>query len=469
MAKTRAQIITDSDGRYLTTPGNITPQKHKDSDSDIANAMEHILEGAKLVAAADANSDQLFFDWSKGYVHGSNALPLSGDLTINLTGALGLSGVVVFHNDSTEPSISGAIKKGYNYIANVNNILIFLNINGYVTVSTLVGAGEPYATNVAYDNPSPQSNDPITLTYNYNGGGLEGTTLFQHYEETGVGTGIYQAIPGATLAAYTPTAGQVGLRLKGEVTVVSQTAPFTGQPVQTPPTDPVAQGAFLPTDIASLITWANLREVSSVTYSGSPEEIDQIDDYSGNTNFWVPSYLPDKPLYDLVNNWAEFAGTNESLRVSSTKDLGIAANASRTMFVVFSGTNPGPTEMYGLYINDGLNNKYTLHHKTNGLGIRNTGTTFYYFAAQAGLLFDGNLHVLGIRQDTTSILKLQLDAFTETDSTNKPFAFALNTPFWGRNALDYQGEIREILFFDEYLDDTDFNNVFTYLQTQNGL
>lgn len=472
MAKARQDIITDSQNRYTYVPSSITPNKHIASDTDLAEGMEHILEGAKLVEASFPNSDQLKFDWYKGYIHGSESLPLSGDLTVDLTGALAGAGVIVFHNDSIEPNISGAIKRNYSYAADSVNILLFLNLNGFVIVSSLAGSGEPYATDVVYNNTSPVSNDPVTLSYSFNDleNDPEGVTLFQHYIETGVGTGVFEAIPGATLADYTPTAGQIGLRLQGEVVVVSQNPPFQGQPVRTLPTNPIGQGAFIPTDIASLITWANLRDINTVNYSGSPEKVNSVDDSSGNTNFWSPGNGgTEKPLYDTVNNWAEFDGTDMTLRVDPTKDLAIAQDAARTFFIVFSGNNPGPTEHYGLFVVDGFNNKYTLHHTSNGIGIRDTLTTYWYFSAQSSLLFDGNLHVLGIRQSTANGLKLQLDAHTATDAVNTPFSFPLSTPAWGRNVLEPEGTVREILIFNDYLSDSDFNNVFSYLETQNGL
>lgn len=469
MAKSRSQLIIDSQNRYTSAPNSITPQKHKDSDQDLVDAMEHVLEGAVLVAAADANSDQLFFDKSKGYVHGSNSLPLSGNLAVDMTGALAGAGVIVFHNDSVAPNITGAVKRGYTYTVGVTNILLFVNIAGFVVVGTLAGSGEPYATNVAYDNTAPQSNSPVTLNYTFNDpeNDLEGTTLFQHYIETSIGSGVYQAIPGATQQTYIPTVAQVGLKMEGEVIVVSQNAPFQGQPVRTLPTDPIAQGAFLPTDLPSLVTWADLSDISTVNYSGSPETIDSVDDKSGNTNFWNYSGLP--PFYDVVNKWIVFDGAGRVFKVSSTKNLNINSGDPRTFFMVFSGDTPGPTEHYGIFVVDGFNNKYTLHHKTNGLGVRNGTTTHYYFAAQSALLFDGGFHVLGIRCSSGNGIRLQFDSHIESDPGNAPFLFPMNDPSYGRTSLSVQGKVAEILICNADLSDTDFSDVFSYLQTKHGL
>ena len=65
-------------------------------------------------------------------------------------------------------------------------------------------------------------------------------------------------------------------------------------------------------------------------------------------------------------------------------------------------------------------------------------------------------------------MKVRLDDDEESNPSNS-FSMVLVQPEWGRDTLVFRGEVTEILFFDEYLSDSNVNNLVDYLQTENGL
>lgn len=330
----------------------------------------------------------------------------------------------------------------------------------------------PFATGVTIDNTAPAVGDTLTGGYIYGDpqGDPEGVTLFRWLKETGAGTGIYTGVAGGNTTQYTIVQEDLGLRFIFEVLPVSTVSPFVGTAAQSSPTAPVVAGVFNPNNILSLRTWAKIRDDSTVTVSGTaPNElIDKIFDSSLRyTNFWVPGLAgAQKPLYQ--GNRAVFDGSIMTLTVSTTKDLEIQQGDARTFAIVFAGDS-APSQFYGLWEDTGT---YTLHNQTNGLGLRDfTGTgdaTTYYFHTGDPRLFDNNLHVLLIRGSAANGVKVRLDDDEETDAVNR-FSLVLTQPQWGRDTLVFQGEVTEILVFDEFLSDANSDDLVDFLQTANGL
>lgn len=330
----------------------------------------------------------------------------------------------------------------------------------------------PVALDVEIDNTAPAVGDTLTGSYTYSDPQLdpEGETLFRWVKETGIGTGVYTGVAGGNTTQYTIVQEDLGLRFAFEVLPVSTLSPFVGVAERSSPTAAVVPGVFNPNNILSLRTWAKIRDDSTVTVSGTaPNElIDKIFDSSIRyTNFWVPGLAgAQKPLYQ--SNRAVFDGSIMTLTVSTTKDLEIEQGDARTFAIVFAGDS-APAQFYGLWEDSGT---YTLHNQTNGLGLRDfTGTgdaTTYYFHAGDARLFDNNLHVLLIRGSAANGVKVRLDDDEETDAVNR-FSLVLTQPQWGRDVLVFQGEITEILVFDDFISDTDADNLVDFLQTANGL
>lgn len=137
--KPRATILTDIIARFLTgVLKNITAKKHRDQHTDLAQSMEHVLEGARLVEGST-----LIFDWYKGYVGKLLDPAIDGDITINGTGALPGSWALVKHSDADPPSFLGGAQiieihdLAANYGANEDNYLFLRCVSAAPLAFTL--------------------------------------------------------------------------------------------------------------------------------------------------------------------------------------------------------------------------------------------------------------------------------------------------------------------------------------------
>jgi len=286
----------------------------------------------------------------------------------------------------------------------------------------------PVASSVSIDNTAPQVGDILTGSHVFSDpqGDPEGVSLSRWLIETGVGTGVYTGLPGGNAATYTVVQEDLGRRFIYGVTPVSTVSPFVGIEKKSSPTAAVVAGPFNPNNLFSLRTWAKLRDPSTVTRSGTvPNEyIDLVLDSSlRNTNFWTAGLSGVlKPRYQ--NNRAVFDGSVMTLVLASTKDIGIAQNDPRTFAIVFAGDSTTPVEFFGLWESVST---YTLHNKTNGIGLRDSGVPATYFHAGDARLFDDDLHVLIIRGSTPDGVKVRLDDDEESNPSNS-FSMVLVQP-----------------------------------------
>ena len=134
--KSRSAVKADNIIRYTRQPGDplaewITPAKHRDLGTDLSDSSENILEGAR-----PASGGALVFDWAKGYVHGTLAEPVTGNISFVTTGALKGARVVVVHQDTVKPSLPESVVKYSGsdtfdvfYTVGIPNILVFTVLN----------------------------------------------------------------------------------------------------------------------------------------------------------------------------------------------------------------------------------------------------------------------------------------------------------------------------------------------------
>lgn len=101
--KPRSTILTDIISRFITgLLKNITAKKHRDQHTDLAESMEHVLEGSRTLAG-----NTVLFDWSKGYIGDLAGAALVGDIVLNMTGAIPGAWSLVKHKEAQPPAITG--------------------------------------------------------------------------------------------------------------------------------------------------------------------------------------------------------------------------------------------------------------------------------------------------------------------------------------------------------------------------
>ena len=251
----------------------------------------------------------------------------------------------------------------------------------------------------------------------------------------------------------------------------------------------IANGvSFSPDDIASLSAWWDPDDGTTLTQSAAPQ-VDAMDDKTGGGAGF--SQITGRGLPDLVTigdrNWLQFvAASSEGMRVPSDALSGILFGADEmTIALVFrTSTSTGQT-----LLNKGSNTqgrwRMRVSHTAAGdvQGVLNDGTTNYPVDGSTGsddgdphlfvLIRDNAANLMRLRKDSAEVATLDITGCGSTDETAQ--AAWLSTlllgcqPAGASTGQHWNGEIGEILFYQDMLEGSDLTNMEAYLSAKWGV
>jgi hypothetical protein len=244
------------------------------------------------------------------------------------------------------------------------------------------------------------------------------------------------------------------------------------------PTNPFPK-CFKPSDISSLVYWGDASKlvynVASTTLATDGQSIADWQDRSGNGHTFAQATESKKPLFqtDEVNGRSvvQYQGGDDWLQATS-KLIPIGAKSIVTVLKVNADSQGSIIQEND---HNGSNNGFKIEYRDGTNSINATlvspGTTIYDPDSTSFDSFDGNYHVITHTWDGTTgggKVTLWIDGVLQkldTSVATESVVGTINTMMGNRTAEDIglNGNVVEMLVFNEALNDQDRNRIERYL------
>lgn len=270
-----------------------------------------------------------------GKWYGTFASPLTGDITLDSTGAITSGLAILYHNDSAAPSFSGLTveKTSGTYVLNTLNLIYIVKTPTGVSISY---QSEALPENTASPTISGFAYPQETLTVDE--GTWTGTNITYTYQWTADGS----EISGATSSTYSPTVEQVGAAIICKVTATNSSGSTTANSETVTVWHPIDESGV------AMVFLANTQVLNSTSPDTEATDGQAVTLWRDQTaNGWDASGSgTTRPLRQVdeinSNDVVSFDGTDDLLSVTATAALDVFRNKDYG-YVIAAVSDKNPT------------------------------------------------------------------------------------------------------------------------------